>query len=483
MPSRTATGHSGARRNNVQGQTGKEHQTRRAGRARKVALAAVCLGFFVIQLDVTIVNVALPTIQRDIGGTIAGLQWVIDAYTLALASVMLTSGSAADRIGGRRVFLIGLVAFGIGSAACAAAPNLGALIAARAVQGLGASALLPCSLALIVHQFPDARARARALGVWGGMGSLGVALGPVLGGALIATVGWRAIFLVNIPVCALTAWLLIRYVSESEPDTTRRTDIPGLLLGVAALAGITAAFIEAGREGWLSPLPDALGAAGIVTAVAFAVIEAKFSGRSGRDPMLPTNLFRSRPFSAATSVGILFNACLYGALICISLYLQQTRHESAAMTGLLILPMSVAVGAGSTASGWVTAHFGPRFPMVTGLGLAAAGAALLSLVGPASSLALLVAGTVILGMCSLAMPAMTAVVVGSAGREHAGVASGVLNAARQAGGALGVALLGSLLVSGGHGGQALSLHAPLIVSAAGLLLAVCLAWVATHRPD
>jgi MFS transporter, DHA2 family, methylenomycin A resistance protein len=481
VPSRAATGHSGAQENNVQGQTGREHQTRRAGWAPKVALAAVCLGFFVIQLDVTIVNVALPTIQHDIGGTVAGLQWVIDAYTLALASVMLTAGSAADRTGARKVFLIGLAAFGIGSAACAAAPDLGALIAARAVQGLGASALLPCSLSLIVHQFPDSGGRARALGVWGGMGSLGVALGPVIGGALIATVGWRAIFLVNVPVCALTAWLLIRYVSESEPDTTRRADLPGLLLGVAALAGITAAFIEAGREGWLSPLPDALGAAGIVIAAAFAVLEAKFSVRSGRDPMLPTHLFRSRPFSAATSVGILFNGCLYGALICISLYLQETRHESAAMTGLLILPMSVAVGAGSTASGWVTARLGPRLPMVTGLGLAAVGAALLSLVGPASSLALLVTGTVILGLCSLAMPAMTAVVVGSAGREHSGAASGVLNTARQAGGALGVALLGSLLVSGGHGSQALSLHVPLIVSAAGLLIAVFLAWVATYR--
>jgi DHA2 family methylenomycin A resistance protein-like MFS transporter len=445
-----------------------------------MALAAVCLGFFVIQLDVTIVNVALPAIQRDIGGTVAGLQWVVDAYTLALASVMLTAGSAADRTGARKVFLIGLAAFGIGSAACAAAPGLGALIAARTVQGLGASALLPCSLSLIVHQFPDTRARARALGVWGGMGSLGVALGPVLGGALIATVGWRAIFLVNVPVCALTAWLLIRYVAESEPDTTRRTDLPGLLLGIAALAGITAAFIEAGREGWLSPLPAALGAAGIVTAAALVVVESKSSLRNGRTPMLPTRLFRSRPFSAATSVGILFNASLYGALLCISLYLQQTRHESAAMTGLLILPMSIAVGAGSTASGWVTARSGPRLPMITGLGLAAVGAALISLVGPTSSLALLVTGTVVLGLCSLAMPAMTAVVVGSAGREHAGVASGILNTARQAGGALGVALLGSLLASGSHNNGSLSLHTPLIVSAIGLLIAAGLAWVATR---
>jgi MFS transporter, DHA2 family, methylenomycin A resistance protein len=415
------------------------------GRSPRIALAAVCLGFFVIQLDVTIVNVALPTIQRDIGGSVAGLQWVLDAYTLALAAVMLTAGSAADRLGAKRVFLIGLSAFTAGSAACAAAPDLAALIAARAVQGLGASALLPCSLSLIVHQFPDRQARARALGVWGGMGSLGVALGPVAGGTLIALASWRAIFLVNVPVCALTAWLLVRYVAESPAQRSRRADIPGLLLGIVALSGLTAWFIEAGRVGWLSPLPDALGGVGIVAGVGFVLAE-----RFHTNPMLPLQLFRVRAFSAATGVGVLFNLCLYGVLICISLYLQAERHESALATGLLILPMSLAVGAGSTASGWLTARIGARWPMIAGLSLAAAGAVVLSLVGASTSLWLLVTGTVILGLISLAMPAMTAVVVGSAGREHSGVASGVLNTARQAGGALGVALLGALLTGAGR---------------------------------
>src|ERR1700729_545558 len=190
-------------------------QPEETSRNGAIALLSVCLGFFVIQLDVTIVNVALPAIQREIGGSLAGLQWVIDAYTLALASIMLTAGSTADRIGARKVFVLGLTAFAVGSAACAAAPSLGVLIAARAVQGLGASALLPCSLALLVHQFPDPRARAGALGVWGGLGSLGVALGPVFGGVLVAMAGWRSIFLVNVPVCALTVILLRRHVTES----------------------------------------------------------------------------------------------------------------------------------------------------------------------------------------------------------------------------------------------------------------------------
>jgi DHA2 family methylenomycin A resistance protein-like MFS transporter len=450
-------------------------------RRQAVALLSVCLGFFVIQLDVTIVNVALPAIQREVGGSLGGLQWVIDAYTLALASVMLTAGSTADRVGARRVFTAGLIVFGIGSAACAAAPSLGVLIAARAVQGLGASALIPCSLALIVHQFPDPPRRARALGVWGGMGSLGVALGPVVGGGLVAVAGWRWIFLVNVPVCALTMVLLRRHVAESPRGPARRTDLAGLFLGIAALAGLTGGFITAGEQGWLAPLPVALLAAGLAAGLLLVMTE-----RRRANPMLPLGLFRSVNLSAATGVGVLFNLCIYGALICLSLYLQQGRHESALATGLLILPMSVAVGAGSLASGPLVARTGPRPPMIAGFALAAAGAALLATAGADAPLALIVGGSVLLGLCSLAMPAMTAVAVGSAGREHAGLASGILNAARQAGGALGVALLGALLASSGtpsSGAQArsMTLHLPLTVAAAGYLLAIALTMAIRDR--
>jgi DHA2 family methylenomycin A resistance protein-like MFS transporter len=435
-----------------------------------VALISVCLGFFVIQLDVTIVNVALPAIQREIGGSLAGLQWVVDAYTLALASIMLTAGSTADRVGARKVFTIGLAAFALGSAACAAAPQLGVLIAARAVQGLGASALLPCSLALLVHQFPDRAQRAHALGVWGGMGSLGVALGPVAGGALVAAAGWRSIFLVNVPICALTIIMLRRYVTESPRNPGRRTDVPGLLLGVAALAALTAAFIAAGEQGWTEPLPGALFAGGLIAGWLFLRAE-----RTQPDPILPLALFRSRDLSGATGVGLIFNLVLYGSLLCLSIWLQQQHHESVLATGLLLLPMSVTTGLGSLASGRLTARFGPRPPMIAGLALAAAGAALLAL-APTPSLALIVAGSVLLGLVSLAMPAMTAAVVGAAGPGHAGVASGVLNAARQSGGALGVALLGSLL-GGGGAGHALSLRVPLLVATAGYLVAIALAWI------
>jgi MFS transporter, DHA2 family, methylenomycin A resistance protein len=440
-------------------------------RGATVALISACLGFFVIQLDVTIVNVALPAIQREIGGSLAGLQWVVDAYTLALASIMLTAGSAADRIGARKVFVGGLTAFAIGSAACAAAPSLGVLIAARAVQGLGASALLPCSLALIVHQFPDPRNRAKALGVWGGMGSLGVALGPVIGGVLVSQVGWRSIFLVNVPVCLLTVVLLRRFARESPLNPARRTDLPGTLLGVASLACLTAAFITAGQLGWLSPVPGVLLAAGAAVAWLFVRTERRRAA-----PMLPLALFRSGEFSGAVGVGLLFNMLIYGSLLCLSLFLQQARHESVLATGLLLLPMSIVVGAGSLASGRLTARLGPRPPMLAGLALAAAGAALVAAAGSGSTLWLVVGGS-ILGLVSLAMPAMTAAVVGAAGSEHAGVASGILNAARQSGGALGVALLGSLLGSG----HTLDLRVPLAVAAAGYLLALALAWSAIRN--
>jgi DHA2 family methylenomycin A resistance protein-like MFS transporter len=337
--------------------------------------------------------------------------------------------------------------------------------------------LLPCSLALLVHQFPDPRARARALGVWGGMGSLGVALGPVLGGALVALAGWRSIFLVNVPVCLLTVVLLRRYVRESPLNPARRTDLPGLLLAVLALAGLTSGFISAGQLGWLTPVPGALFAAGVVAAWFFVRTERRQSA-----PMLPLGLFRSRDLTGATGVGLIFNLVLYGALLCLSLFLQQARHESVLVTGLLLLPMSVVVGAGSLASGRLTARFGPRPPMIAGLLLGAAGTALLATTGTSTSLWLVTGGSILLGLVSLAMPAMTAVVVGAVGPDRAGIASGVLNAARQAGGALGVAVLGSLLGSGalpgGRSGHALNLHVPLTVATAGYLLAAAVAWFA-----
>lgn len=438
-----------------------------------LALAAVCMGFFLIQLDATIVNVALPQVQHDLGGSVGDSQWVVDSYTLALACLMLAAGSTADRLGARRVFQCGLVIFVVGSAACAAAWGLGWLVAARAVQGIGAAALLPCSLALIVHQFPDPSARARALGVWGGIGGLGMAAGPALGGVIVQLIGWRAVFVVNLPIGVLT-WLAVRRaVSESERRRDRGTDVPGLAAALVALAGITAGFIEAGQRGWSSPVALIALAIGIVAGIGFVRVEA---GRAA--PMVPLGLFRSRAFGAATGMGFVFNLCLYGALLCLSLYLQQGRHLSALDSGLAILPMTIVVGVGALVSGRFTARAGPRAPMMTGMASGAIGAAVLAVAGNGDGIAPIVVGAAVLGLCSLAMPAMTSVVVGHAPVEHAGVASGILNAARQAGGAVGVAVLGSLLATGADGQP--TLRVALTATAAAYLVAVLLAWIATR---
>jgi DHA2 family methylenomycin A resistance protein-like MFS transporter len=298
------------------------------------------------------------------------------------------------------------------------------------------------------------------------MGSLGVALGPVAGGVLVTVAGWRSIFLVNVPVCLLTIVLLRRYASESPANPGRRADVPGLLLGVVMLAAFTASFITAGQQGWLVPLPGILLGAGLAAGWLFLRAE-----RRHPHPILPLALFRSRNFSGATAVGMIFNLVLYGSLLCLSLYLQGSRHEPVLATGLLLLPSSVVVGLGSLASGRLTARFGPRPPMIAGLALAAAGTALLATAGTTTPLAVILAGSLLIGLISLAMPAMTAAAVGAAGPEHAGVASGVLNTARQSGGALGVAVLGSLL------GHTMSLHVPLLVATAGYLVAIALVCV------
>lgn len=435
---------------------------------------AVCIGFFVIQIDATAVNVALPSIARGLGASLSHLQWVIDAYTLALAGFMLTAGSMADRLGARRVFALGMAVFTAGSLTCALAPDQILLVMARVVQGVGAAALLPSSLALIVHQFPDHRDRARALGAWGAAGSAGVAAGPVLGGALVASVGWRAIFLINVPIGLVELWLLARYVDEAPRRRSQRLDGRGLGLSIVALAAVTAACIEAGGAGWTSPLPVALFAVGVSAGAAFWWVERRVV-----EPMLPPELFRSRPFSAAVVVGTCFNFSLYGTLLCLSIYLQQTRSESALRTGLLLLPMAVLVAIGSVVSGRLTGR-GHRVPMMIGLLVASAGAAVLTTVTATTTLSVVVVGTLGLGLVSVAMPAMSSLAVGSAPAERAGLASGVLNTARQAGGALGVAVLGSLLVLSGSGPAHYSLVVPLAVSAAVLAAAAGVSWIGTR---
>ena len=458
---------------------GADAARERVGHAARWALVALCLAFFVVQLDATVVNVALQTIRRALGGGLGGQQWVVASYTVVLAAGMLTAGALGDRFGFRRMVELGLALFAAASAWCAFAPDMPMLVAARVVQGIGAAALLPGSLSLIVLQFDDVRARARALGIWGGIGAIGMAAGPVVGGVLIAVTTWRAIFLVNLPVCIAAILMTRRFVIESPVHRDRRTDYRGLVLGVGALASATGGLIEAGQLGWGRALPLTLIGGGLALGAAFVAVERRVPS-----PMLPMRIFGSRAFSAATAIGGIFNFTLYGALLCVSLLLQGPLGEPAFTAGLLILPMMVAVGIGATVSGRLTARFGPRRPMVIGFGLGALGGAVLASCGPHGPLALVVAGSLALGCCSVAMPAMTSVAMASADRSLTGSASGVFNTARQSGGALGTAVLGTLATVGAAAaGVSVLLRIPMLVVAAAYLLSIGCTMLCTTAGD
>ena len=439
---------------------------------KHLPLIAICLGYFMVIVDATIVNVALPALGRDLGGGVSSLQWVVDAYTVVFAGLLLPGGSLGDRVGSRRVFSVGLAVFTLASAVCGAAPNVAVLIAARALQGVGAALLVPSSLALLRGVYAERRARARAVGIWGAVAGTGAASGPILGGALVGAISWRAVFIVNVPVGIAALVLAAKHLPASGESTDAGFDPPGQALGILSLTLITLGAIEGGSAGWTAVQTLVPLAAAAVALVLFVVRE-----RLARDPMLPLSLFANRTFSAASFVGLAINLGFYGQLFTISLLFQHARGYSALQTGLALLPEGVFVAIASTVSGRMTARLGPRVPMLTGLLLGAAGFLGLLTAGRTSYLVLVVplmaAG---FGM-ALTMPAATAAVIEAAPADRAGIASGVLNAARQAGGALGVALLGSLIA----GNLVSGFHAAMCVSAGAFLAGALATGLAVER--
>jgi DHA2 family methylenomycin A resistance protein-like MFS transporter len=441
------------------------------GGLHALPLVAVSLGYFMVILDATIVTVALPALGRDLGSNVTGLQWVVDAYTLAFAGLLLLGGSLGDRWGSRAVFQSALVAFTLASVACGLAPSLGTLVAARAVQGAGAAALVPSSLALLQAAYPDRRERARAFGVWGGIAGVAAASGPVLGGVLTASISWRAVFLVNVPVGAAALWATWRHVrTSSRREGASGIDPVGQLTAVAAIGGLVVALIQGGERGWR----DGLVLAGFAAFVAFGAAWL-LAERRAADPMLPLWLFRRRTLSGGTAVGLLLNLGFYGQLFVMSLYLQHVRHQSPPLAGIALLPEALAVFAGSPLSGRVTGRVGPRPPMAAGMVLGALGFAALALAQPGTPYPLLVLPMVAAGFgTSFTMPAATVAVMGAAPADRGGLASGVLNASRQLGGAVGVALLGAL-VAAGHPFTA-GMHLGMLVAAAAFAAGAALSW-------
>jgi MFS transporter, DHA2 family, methylenomycin A resistance protein len=444
---------------------------RAVGRRRLLGLTAISLGFLMITLDATIVNVALGPIGRDLGGALATAQWIVNGYTLAFAALLLSAGALADRLGLRTGFLIGLAVFGLGSAACAGAASLTALIVARAVQGAGAASLMPCSLALIAHMFPEPSDRRRALAMWGGASGIGLAAGPVLGGVLTAAFGWRAIFLVNVPIAAAAAGLLCRHVEET-PRHSHPLDLPGQSLATIGLAALAGGFILAGSQGWAGRVTVGLLAVGVASTTGFVLVE-----RAVRHPMVEPLLFRERTFSIAVALGVIFNFCLYGSIFCLAIDLHRAHGFDALQSGLALVPMTVATGSMASLSGRLVGHIGEWNAIVVGLSAGTAGALLISLAG-AGGVTVLILCTLPIGVTALAMPAMTAAAMSHAPPRRIGLASGVFNAARQTGGALGVAVLGALLA---RGGGAVSLHAAFLATAVAYVSGVALAFRGRRR--
>jgi EmrB/QacA subfamily drug resistance transporter len=410
---------------------------------RMLILGICCMSLLIVGLDSTIVNVALPSIQRELHTSVSGLQWIIDAYTLVLASFLMLSGSIADRVGRRRIFQTGLVAFTLGSLLCSLAPSLGWLVAFRMLQAVGGSMLNPVAMSIITNTFVEPRERARAIGVWGGVIGISLALGPIVGGALVQTVGWPGIFWVNIPIGVAAIILTVLFVPESRAPRARPYDPVGQVLVILTLASLTYGIIEGPASGWTSP--KILGC--FVVTVAALVALIRYEPRRA-DPLLDLRFFRSAPFSGATVIAICAFAALGGFLLLSTLYLQNVRGYSALHAGLFILPMAALTMVGAPISGRIVAAWGPRLPLaVAGVALSASGLMLTRLTAT-TSVAWLIGAFVLFGIGFGAVNApITNTAVSGMPREQAGVAAAVASTSRQVGQSLGVAVIGSAAVS------------------------------------
>ncbi|GAB1333087.1 MFS transporter [Streptomyces sennicomposti] len=402
------------------------------------ALVAAVLGFFVITLDVSGVNVALPAVGDDLGGSMSGLQWVADSYTLMFAALMLSAGALSDAVGARRAYAWGLAVFTLASLACGVAPALGALTAARVVQGSAAAVMVPTSLALIRQAFPDPQARARGIALWTVGGAVAIAAGPLLGGLLTTEWSWRAVFFLNVP--AGLAGFLILLRAAPSPRHPAVFDPPGQLTAVVTLAALTFAVIEGGHDGFTGTVLAAAGTA-VLAGAGFVAVEAR-----RRAPMLPLELFRQRGVSVPVVAGFACNAAFYGGVFVLSLFFQEQRGQSAFSAGLMFVPMAVITAHFNYFSPRAVARYGPRAVIVAGLLVGMAGCCGLAAVGAGTPWWLIALPMVPLGIGgSLAMPALTSLMLDSVAAERAGTAAAMLNTSRQTGGALSIAVFGALL--------------------------------------
>src|ERR1700735_5143660 len=410
---------------------------------RAVVLGVCCSALFMVGLDNTIVNVGLPEIGKSLHTSVAGLQWTVAAYTIALAALLMFSGAIADRGGRRTIFQGGLSLFPLGSWLCSLAPTLGALIGFRILQGVGGSMLNPAALGIITNTFTGRAERARAIGVWDGVFGLSMALGPVLGGVLVGTVGWRGIFWANIPVGLAAISLTALFVPDSKAPKSRRADPVGQILLIVMLGSLAYAIIEGPAHGWYSP--EIFGFFALSVA-ALAVLLAYEPRRA--EPMIDLRFFRSVPFAGANLSAVCAIAAMAGFLFLSTLYLQDVRGLSALQAGLTILPMPVVMALCAPLAGRMVAKRGPRVPLViAGAALTLSSAALSQLTGSTEHLYLIVTyGLFGVGAGMVSSPITNGVIAGVP-KTQAGMASGMNSSSRQLGQSLGVAIVGSVLAA------------------------------------
>ncbi|MDT4914256.1 MAG: hypothetical protein QOC66_3384 [Pseudonocardiales bacterium] len=440
-----------------------------AARKRLTVLGVCSLSLFVVGIDTTIVNVALPSIGSDLQVGTRGLEWTVDAYTLVLAGLLMSSGAIADRVGRRRVFQLGLLVFGAASVACALAPSVGVLVAARVVQGIGGSMLSPVALAIVVNTFTDPKERARAIGVWAAIFGLSMATGPTLGGALIAALGWRSVFWVNAPVVVAALILTAAFVPESRAARPRRLDAVGQLLLTAVVGGSVALLIEGPRIGWTSTAAVVGYASVSVATFGFVRTEARRPA-----PLMDLHLFRRPPFAAAVIGAVAVFVALNATLLLNTLYLQHARGMSAVAAGAVTLPMAAAATVCAPLSGVLVGRVGPRLPLLLAGSFITAGGLCLVALDNNTRLGVLLLAQFLIGVgFGFANAPITNTAVSGLPADRAGVAGGITSTARQFGAALGIAVAGSIVAGASDTSLA---HASrpgwIVVAGCGLILLV-----------
>ncbi|MER6350459.1 MFS transporter [Streptomyces sp. NPDC001634] len=438
-----------------------------SARRRWTVLAVCCLSMFLVGLDTTIVNVGLPAIGRGLGVGTRSLEWTVDAYTLVLAGLLISSGALADRWGRRRVFQLGLVLFGAASLLCAIAPSVGALVAARAVQGIGASMLSPVALSIVVNVMPDPRERAQAIGVWASVFGLSMAAGPVTGGALIAGFGWRSVFWINAPVVVAALVLSAVFVPKSRAQRAQRPDLPGQALLTVVIGVSVGILIEGPRIGWTS-----LGALTAYAFAALATVAFVWVESCVREPLMDLRLFRRPVFTSAVLGAVAVFVALNMTLLLNTLYLQHTRGWTPLAAGVATLPMAVGATVCAPLSGHLVGRVGPRLPLVLAGGFITAGGLCLVGLDPHTSLLLLLPAYLLIGIgFGFANAPITNTAVSGLPPARAGVAGAITSTARQFGSALGIAIAGALVAGSAPSGLA---HASrpgwLLVAMCGLFL-------------